>query len=456
MRRLAQRTIASMLLVVLLMTGFGLYVVRYIIQGDDWAAFGVNRHAYNSSGVLARGAIVDANGVVLAYVDGDQRKFSGDYTTRRATLHVVGDAAGNIGTGLLSAFDTQLMGYNFVGGLYSITGVGNTVHTTIDAELCVAAYNAMEGRKGAVVVYNYKTGEVMCMVSTPGFDPYDPPVIEEGDARYDGAYINRAVSSTFTPGSIYKVLTLAAALENIPDLEERTFHCDGYYTIGYDVITCTDAHGDIDIHDAFARSCNCAFAQIALEVGGDAIYQQVRAAGLTDRLSMSGIPVAAGRFDVPEDGTSDLAWAGIGQYNDLANPLAVARYMGAIANGGSVVDPRIVTKVVSPIGIPVALYGRGTKSRLLAADTADALREMMRYNVTEYYGEYSFPGLNICAKSGTAEVGEGLRPHGWFVGFLDDPDHPYAFAVIVENGGWGFTAAGAVANQVLQAAVRKE
>lgn len=453
MKRLAKRTIASMMLVVILLAGFGFYMIRFFISGGDWAAFGVNRHAYNNDGILARGTIVDANGTVLAYVSDNQRYFSDDYTTRRATLHVVGDAAGNIGTGLLSSFDTQLMGYNFIGGLYSMSGSGNTVHATIDADLCRTAYNAMDGRKGAVAIYNYITGEVICMVSTPGFDPADPPDISSEDARYDGAYINRAISSTFTPGSIYKVLTMAAAIENIPDIFERTFHCTGAFNIGYDVITCTAAHGTIGIYDAMARSCNSAFAEIALEVGGDAIYHQAKKAGLLDSFKVSGIPVTPGRFDIPDAGSSDLAWAGIGQYNDLTNPLAMARYMGAIANGGSVVGPRLVNKVTSPLGIPVGLYGRGAKTRLLSSDTAKILKEMMRYNVTEFYGEGSFPGLNMCAKSGTAEVGEGLRPHAWFVGFLDDPKNPYAFAVIVENGGWGVTAAGAVANTVLQAAV---
>lgn len=453
MKRLAKRTIASMLLVVLLLSGFGLYAVRYLIYGDDWAAFGVNRHAYNNSGVLARGTIVDRNGTVLAYVDNNERMFAESYSARRATLHVVGDALGNIGTGLLSSFDTELMGYNFIGGLYSLSGAGNTVRTTIDADLCVRAYEALGGRKGAVAVYNYVTGEVVCMVSTPGFDPYDPPADVGDDPRYDGIYINRAVSSTFTPGSTYKLITLSAAIEQIDDLWDRTFTCEGKFQIGYDVITCTSTHGRLNIHDALARSCNCAFAQLALEVGGEAIQKKAGAAGLLDSFSMSGIPVAAGRFDMPDAGSSDLAWAGIGQYNDLVNPLAMARYMGAIANGGAVVSPRIVSQVTSPLGIPVGVYWRGLKTRLLPETTADTLKDMMRYTVTSFYGQGMFPGLEICAKSGTAEVASGETPHAWFVGFLDDPQNPYAFAIIVENGGWGLSAAGAIANAVLQAAV---
>ena len=90
---------------------------------------------------------------------------------------------------------------------------------------------------------------------------------------------------------------------------------------------------------------------------------------------------------------------------------------------------------------------------LMLPQTAETVKELLRYNVTSYYGDWRFPDLAVCAKSGTAEIAEGDTPHAWFTGFLDDPEHPYAFAVFVENGGWGVSVAGAVANEVLQQAV---
>ena len=148
--------------------------------------------------------------------------------------------------------------------------------------------------------------------------------------------------------------------------------------------------------------------------------------------------------------TARLAWSGIGQYNDLVNPLAMARYMGAIAAQGRAVNPQLIDKVRTPLGLPGAITWPSGHTRLMSSSTADTLKQMLRYNVTSYYGEWRFPGLAVCAKSGTAEVAEGDAPHAWFTGFLDDPENPYAFAVIVENGGWGVSVAGAVANQVLQ------
>ncbi|MEG0912497.1 MAG: penicillin-binding transpeptidase domain-containing protein [Oscillospiraceae bacterium] len=453
MKRIYKRTVAALLVVVMFICGFGLYLIRYITKGDDWVTFGVNRHAY-VNGVLMTGSIFDANGNLLAGVSEDNsRIFSDDYTTRRATLHVVGDAGGNIGTGLLNSYATTLMGYDLINGAYSRTGKGNSIYTTLDSKLCSTALNALGSNKGAVAVYNYKTGAVVCMVSSPGFDPLDPPDIAEGDKRYDGAYINRAISSAFTPGSVFKLVTLAAAIENIDDLWDREFNCTGEIEVDGEIITCSGVHGKIGIKDALAESCNVAFAQLSLELGAKTIERYAKKAGLLDTFKMGDLTVAKGSYELADNGTADLAWSGIGQYNDLVNPLSMARYMGAIAEGGRAVNPRIIQKVTTPSGFPAGIYGFSDKARLMSESTADTIGEMMRYNVTANYGDWRFPDLNTCAKSGTAEIAEGDTPHAWFTGFLDDDKNPYAFAVFVENGGWGVSVAGAVANRVLQQAV---
>lgn len=454
MKKLAKRTAVSLILVGIFILGFAAYVARFLISGASWVAFPVNSHVY-SNGELAAGRVVDRNGELLAYTtSGGYRAFSDDYYTRRATLHVVGDAQGNIGTGLLNSFDNELMGYNVVSGVYSVSGRGNTLTTTIDASLCETALDALGYNNGAVVVFNYETGEIICMVSSPGFDPNDPPDLgdDESGSRYDGAYINRGLSSTFAPGSIFKIVTAWAALEQLDDIEDTFYyHCTGSYEIGYDTITCTSAHGDVDFGDALGKSCNGAFAQLALMLGGNTLESYAARAGLLDSFKVDDIRVPAGHFEPAE--TSDLAWSGIGQYTDLVNPLAMARFMGAIANGGAVVDPRLVDSVKTPAGLPAGLYGAGAKHRYLSAESAETLKQMMRYNVTQYYDDGRFYGLELGAKSGTAEVADGKSPHAWFVGFLDDPENPLAFAVIVENGGWGLSVAGAVAGEVLQAAV---
>ncbi|MEA5051292.1 MAG: penicillin-binding transpeptidase domain-containing protein [Oscillospiraceae bacterium] len=449
MKRIYRRTIASLLILALFLTGYGIYLVKYAVDGGDWVTFAVNSHAY-TNGILTTGSVYDAEGEMLSGVEDGGRVFSDDYTIRRATLHVVGDAQGNIGTGMLTSHATDLIGYDFVNGAYSRTGQGNDLYLTLDSDACAAALNALGGRKGAVVVYNYKTGAVVCMVSAPGFDPADPPEIKEGDARYDGAYINRAISSTFTPGSIFKIVTLAAAIENIDDLFSRQFTCEGSTEIAGETINCSGTHGTIDIYGALADSCNCAFSELALELGGATLQRYAARMGLTDSFSIDGIPVAAGAFEEAPVGSANLGWSGIGQYRDLVNPLAFARLMGAVANGGRAVEPYLIGKITTPAGLPLRVTATSAKRRLLSSSTAEVIRGMMRNDVENAYGDWRFPDLTVCAKSGTAELESGETPHAWFAGFLDDEENPYAFCVFVENGGWGVSVAGAVANTVLQ------
>ena len=143
----------------------------------------------------------------------------------------------------------------------------------------------------------------------------------------------------------------------------------------------------------------------------------------------------------------------MGQYNDLANPCALMVYMGAIGNGGKAAVPRLILKTENALGLPSLPSLVKRTGRLIEADTAAALADLMARNVTEQYGADRFPNMDLCAKSGTAEVGGGQAPHAWFAGFLRNEDAPYAFVVLVENGGSGSDVAGSVAAKVLDAVV---
>ena len=457
MKKIEKRTFLCLLLAAALLAGTGLFVLRFVLYGGRWASFSANRHLYNSQGQLAVGRVLDRDGDVLSWVDEyGSRKYYDGATVRKATLHAVGDAEGKIGTGALVAFADRLSGYNLFTGAYSPLGAGNDLYLTIDARLNYIAYQALGGKKGAVGVYNYKTGEVLCMVSSPTYDPLDPPEDVENDPAYEGVYLNRFLSGTFPPGSVFKTVTLAAAIENIPDLFSRTWTCTGSTQVGGEAVTCPSAHGTLDISGALSHSCNGVFALLANELGGETMARYAQKAGLTSSYSVSGIPTAAGRFDVAGASANQLGWAGVGQYSDAVNPCALMVYMGAIANGGKAAVPRLIYKTVVPLGeggIPLGPGFTRHTGTLIEGDTAAQLADMMARNVTETYGAGRFPNMDLCAKSGTAEVGGGEVPHAWFTGFVRNPDAPYAFVVLVENGGGGSDVAGAVAAQVLDAVV---
>ena len=168
-----------------------------------------------------------------------------------------------------------------------------------------------------------------------------------------------------------------------------------------------------------------------------------------DSYSVSGLPTARGTFDFDGITSGQLGWAGVGQYHDQVNPCALMVYMGAIANGGRAAEPRLILKTRNGLGLPTSLNLTHRTGRLIKRSTAETLAELMAYNVVATYGAGRFPNMDICAKSGTAEVGTDRKPHAWFAGFLRNEDAPYAFVVLVENGGGGSSVAGTVAGKVL-------
>ena len=189
-----------------------------------------------------------------------------------------------------------------------------------------------------------------------------------------------------------------------------------------------------------------------MELGANTLEKYAEKAGLTRSYDVNGIPTAAGSVELSGASDNDLAWAGVGQYHDSVNPCALMIYMGAIANGGKAVQPTLIQKVVSP-GLPALPQFTHTTRRMIKADTAQAMADMMANNVSATYGAKRFSGMDLCAKSGTAEVGADQKPHAWFAGFLRNEEAPYAFVVLVENGGGGSEVAGTVAAKVLKAAL---
>lgn len=442
-----------LILALALTAGLAVFAVLWLVNGGSWVSASFNRHLYSSGGALLSGRVLDRDGDVLSWVENGKRTYYDGATVRKATLHAVGDLQGKIGTSALSSFADQLTGYNPITGAWTSEHGGNDLYLTIDARYNYAAYNALNGRKGAVMVYNYKTGEVLCMVSSPAYDPLDVPDDLETNERYEGVYLNRCLSATYPPGSTFKTVTLAAAIEHIDDLFSRTWTCTGSTQIGEETVTCPYAHGEMDIGEAFTSSCNGVFGQLAVELGEDVLEKYAKKAGLANSYSLNGIPTTASTFDLEGLTDGQLAWAGIGQYHDMVNPCAMMVYMGAIANGGKAAQPKLIAKVERPMALDSGLGWTKYTGRLIDADTAQTLADMMSANVTNGYGAGSFPNMDVCAKSGTAEVAQGEKPHAWFAGFLRNADAPYAFVAVVENGGYGTSTAGSVAAAVLDVMV---
>ena len=434
MKRIQRRSSAALLLAFLLMLGTAVLLCQLAVHGGNWASYSANITIYSNDGILSCGTLTDRNGVLLAGSEDGEVQYAEDATLRKASLHTVGDYGGHVG-GALKAFAQQLTGYNLITG--SSRAESNTVALTLDAELQICAWNALRGQTGCVLVIDYETGEVVCLVSSPSFDPYEEP-----DESVEGLYINRALGGLYTPGSVFKTVTLCAAIENVPDLFERSFSCNKRAEVNGGTIVCGGRHGTQTIEAALANSCNCTFGALAMEMGGDTLAGYAEKLGFTSSHSLDGITTAAGHFDAVESKDAYLAWSGIGQHTDLVNPYAMVRYLCAVANGGTVNEPTLL------------LGNRNSSVRLLRQDTAEKIDEMLSYTFTTHYAPSgAFPGLDLCAKTGTAELGDGTS-HSWFVGYTHSGP-PLAFAVCIERGGEGFANAAKAASTVLQEAVKK-
>ena len=447
MRTTGFRSMVLYLLLACFVGGVVYLGVNLFLHGGQWAMQPYNGHISSSLGNIS-----DRNGNVLATSTEEGRTYSDSETVRRALLHTVGDPYGYISTSVEYTMRDKLTGYNLITGLNDtiFNRMGSDIALTVDQNACAAAYNALGGKNGAVLVYNYQTGEILVKVSAPGFDPaYIPEDLETNEA-YKGVYLDNTLSSSFTPGSIFKIVTAAAAMEKWPDTWSQWTHtCTGSENIGGSDVTCLygAAHGDQDMFSAMGNSCNVFFASLATEIGAQALQAKAEEMGFGREFSLGSVPTAESEIDLSAANQNQLAWAGVGQYTVLSNPYHMMVLMGAIANGGEYVQPRLTQESQLFSGLLP-----GEDRTLVTAAEAQNLTQLLRGDVENYYGDWLFPtGMNVCAKTGTGEVGEGKAPNCWMVGFCDSVDYPYAFTILVEEGTGGIESAGSVASAVMNA-----
>lgn len=432
------RSFVLYILIAAFLGGLGFFLIRLCVSGSTWVSQPYNGHIYAEDSTVAAGNITDRNGVVLASTRDGARVYNEDESVRRSFLHTVGDSSGYIGTSVQAIHRSKLMGWNLFTGLNQtlLTELGNDVKLTLDAKTNAAAYNALGGRNGAVFLYNYKTGETLVKVSAPTYDPMNVPGDLMENELYDGVFLDNTLSGVFTPGSIFKLVTAAAALETLPDAQSRTYSCEGVWQLGDSAVTCLDYHGELTLDEALGHSCNIYFAKLAEDVGGKALQETAEAMGFGESFAFDSVSTAKSGIDVGDAGALELAWSAVGQGDVTVNPYHMALLSGAIANGGSTPEPYLTGSAP------------GTRYTLVKSSTAETLREMMRDTVAYYYGDGMFSGWTLAAKTGTAEI-DGKQPTCWITGFSVDESRPYAFALCIEEGDSGLYTAGTALAAIL-------
>ncbi|MGA5359374.1 penicillin-binding transpeptidase domain-containing protein [Streptomyces purpurascens] len=352
--------------------------------------------------------------------------------------------------GVLSGSHPMLAPFPLWNDFTRARNAGGDVVTTLAPAAQRAAYRGLAGRKGAVAALEPSTGRILALVSAPSYDPQ--PLSGNGaaaarawkrlNADRDRPMLNRAVRQTYPPGSTFKIVTLAAALDAglVTDLDEPTDSPDPYRLPSTRTRLSNDSKGcaDASVREAFVFSCNTVFAQLGVEVGVPGMTAAARAFGFNDTALRIPFAVARSTFDTSLD-QAQLALSSIGQYNTRATPLQMAMVAAAVANGGQMREPYLVERTTRPGGGTLATAGSRAIRQAMSPATAARLRGLMRGVVKSGTGRNAaIRGAKVGGKTGTAQhgIGNSGTPYAWFVSWAQgdrDLQPRVAVAVVVED-----------------------
>ncbi len=329
---------------------------------------------------------------------------------------------------------------------------GKDIYLHMDLELQQFCVSLMEGKKGAVVVMDPSTGAVLALISRPAFDP-GIFIIPENSGQVNAILndssafplLNRAISAAYPPGSVFKIVVAAAALESGKFDEKKTFSCDGSFRVGDRKFKCwkEEGHGAQDIREAIKNSCNVFFYQLAFFAGANNISKYAFKFGFGEKTGVDLPGEASGLVPSPEWKKRKLktpwfkgetANYAIGQGYLLVTPIQVARMMCVIANGGKLVKPVICERIEDVKFPPEEARDAGLKK-----ETLNAIREGLRDVVNARHGTGLYARskkIIISGKTGTAQNPRGVS-HAWFTGFAPFENPKICVVVFIEHGGKG-------------------
>ena len=440
--------VAALLLTLVLV--LALYICYLQTFGaDKLAHHPLNQRSAQAESEIQRGSILDAKGRALAQSNAPGVR---SYPMGAAMAPITGYIGERIGSAGLEGRENQaLLGrtdeMNRLGPIAELlqSDRGNDVHTTINADVQQAAYDAFAGRHGAAVVLDATTGAVLAMVSSPSYDPAH--VEDNWDSlrqQDDGPLLNRVLYGMYPPGSTIKPMIADAALENGVTDASEVFDCEGVLDVGGGQ-SLREAHGEVHgrvtLEEAISESCNVTFGTLALRLGGKKLGKAFERFGFTQTLTGDLASEAAHLPDFSTLGQGDLAQVGIGQSSLLVTPMEMALLAAAFANHGTVMEPYIVASITTPAGFPVheAIPKKWFDATTL--ERADEIDRWMEDVVTHGTGTAArISGIRVTGKTGTAENAQG-KDHAWFLGSADVGGRKIAFAIIVENSGGGTEAA---------------
>jgi peptidoglycan glycosyltransferase len=451
---------------------FTLLFVALLVQityVQVWAAPSLKVNPANTRAIeeemkVERGAILSADGVELAVNRKDGQYFLREYPQGDLTSPWLGYNSLQYGrAGVERVYNEDLSGQSGVLGLtnYWDQIVGNA-HRGADLKLTInmavqrVAAEALGDRKGAVVALDPRTGAVLAMVSYPRYDPNKVDSLwKDINSDLDKPLLNRATQGLYPPGSVFKTIVAAAALQTGAVTAQTQFDDTGTFTAGGFVVNNYggSVYGAHDFTVAFAKSINTTFAKVGVQMGADTL------AGYAADFGFGKVPpwpLAGAKSFFPDPGSMDkahVAQASFGQGEVLATPLQMALAAAAVANGGKIMKPYVVSQVLDYHQNVLQETKPQVWLQPITGQTAALMRDLMIQVVQNGTGtSAAISGVQVAGKTGTAEVANG-EPHAWFIAFAPADAPQVVVAVLVENAGTGGSVAAPIARQVISAAL---
>lgn len=445
-----------------------------VIKASEYQDMPSNNHTINKARFIKRGSIITADGLTLAEsIQQADGTYARSYPNGNLAAHVVGYYSQQYGTmGIENTQNDTLTGskdysswQNALNSLAGISEPGNSVQLTIDSRIQRAAEQALAGRVGAIVALDPRSGAVLAWASAPTFDNTNiQAAIEAANASggADTSMYDRVTLALYTPGSTFKVLTLASALENGLATLDTTYDSPGRMEIGgADVVSIGErGHGKISLAKAFALSSNTVFGQVADGLGAEKLVATARAFGYGQQLGLD-FTTAASVMPNPEEMTEwELAWAGAGQpvgQGHTPGPQATvmqnALMAATIANNGIAMNPYVVSQILAPDGTVLKTTRGHSLGQAVGSGTAEQVKQAMLDVVQNGTGSAAaIAGVKVAGKTGTAET-NNANANSTFVGFAPYDTPTVAIAVVIEQNAKGEESAAAVGGQVLRAAL---
>ena len=463
MRKNIRRLALALGALFILLAAYGAYSIS--TYGNRWFSSSANTFVRAKKKEVIAGDILDRNGVLLATTQDGARVYQIDRAAREAVVHVVGDSASNVNNGVESFMASSLYGFkmSFLERLSSAfqgqQRKGDNVRLTIDSRLSTYVASIFpQDKSGAVVVLNYKTGETLTENSFPTFDPQQ--ITAQIKSNPEKPFYNRAIQGLYAPGSTFKIITTACALETFADAQTRAFQCTGQLLYGSRLITDagTDlsqgkitSHGQLTLSRAFQVSCNNTYAQLALALGDARLKKTAENFGFNDNFLFRDLVVENSSYPIQNRTEGEIAWTGAGQSALTATPLHMCMVASGIANDGVMMEPRLYLDVTGQNGSRRSSFSPRVYRRATDTETAGIIKAYMRSVVTGGTGTgAAISGVKVCGKTGSAELDTQENTNAWFVGFLDEENAPYALSIVVENAGGGGSVAAPIARKIFQ------